>query len=305
MDSETRLQQTIHAWLKQKLGTGYDFAWIHQAAPVGPHERPALYWTAFPSTQRSLPSSALVKLIQGVFDRHKDHSFFLLRQRIWTTAALSEMDRGMVKLTAKRARQIQEETGIRVYKLTGIPEFQSMDTGLFKGIEEIEEHVVAEPEALFFESSLLQPAPPLPEALFKDEREIKAYLENLQAQVPRGDVLHDYNRPIAAMLVGPDRRALALSLHQGSINKTLHAEVCLCQDWARAGRDALIPEGSRLFIGLKPCQMCAAMISHLSRDVRDFRVIYLQDDPGPLAQGTTLQRDGRQISWSELEPELS
>lgn len=286
MDSETRLQQTIHARLKQKLGTGYDFAWIHQSAPVGPHAKPALYWTAFPTSHRFLASSAVVKLIQGLFDRHKDHSFFLLRQRIWTTAPLSEMDRGMIKLTAKRARQLEPA-----------------ESSAFDG--ELEEHLVAPAEALFFESSLLQPVSPLSTEPLQNPGKIKAYLEHVQAQVPRGEVLHDYNRPIAAALVDSKNQVLALSRHQGAVNKTLHAEVCLCQEWARGPEGPRFPEGSRLFVGLKPCQMCAAMISHLSRETRDFRVIYLQDDPGSLAQGTSLERDGRQISWSAFEQELS
>ncbi|MGZ3771208.1 MAG: Bd3614 family nucleic acid deaminase, partial [Bdellovibrio sp.] len=60
-----------------------------------------IYYSFYPRNCEA-PSSAIVKLLQGVFDKFLDQSFFILRNRIYTTAALSEMCRGMVKVVAKR-----------------------------------------------------------------------------------------------------------------------------------------------------------------------------------------------------------
>ena len=61
-----------------------------------------LYYSYYPKQVQS-PSSAVVKLLQGIFDVHVDHSFFILRRRIFTTGKLTEMCRGMIKVVAKRA----------------------------------------------------------------------------------------------------------------------------------------------------------------------------------------------------------
>ncbi|MBO9668108.1 MAG: hypothetical protein J7501_15005, partial [Bdellovibrio sp.] len=72
---------------------GFDLAFVEYKARV--------YFAHFPQRSQA-PSSAVVKLLQGIFDQHLDHSFFILRQRIYTTAAVSEMCYGMMKVVAKR-----------------------------------------------------------------------------------------------------------------------------------------------------------------------------------------------------------
>jgi hypothetical protein len=39
--------------------------------------------------------------------------------------------------------------------------------------------------------------------------------------------------------------------------------------------------------------MCAEMLGHLLSGVKDFKVICLQDDPGPKAKGSRLEKEGR------------
>ncbi|HEY8272480.1 MAG TPA: hypothetical protein VIG33_16425, partial [Pseudobdellovibrionaceae bacterium] len=64
--------------------------------------RTNLYYAYFPKNAVA-PSSAVVKLLQGLFDLQRDRSFFILRNRIYTTAPLSAMCQGMIKIVAKRA----------------------------------------------------------------------------------------------------------------------------------------------------------------------------------------------------------
>lgn len=47
---------------------------------------------------------------------------------------------------------------------------------------------------------------------------------------------------------------------------------------------------------LKPCKMCAAFLHVVRKKCRSFMVTYLEDDPGPLAANTLLDRFGYQLS---------
>jgi tRNA(Arg) A34 adenosine deaminase TadA len=288
MSTEYEPQQAILSVLRKKIGANFEMAWIFHQEPKGPHQASKIYWSAFPKAANGAPSSAVIKLIQGLFDEHRDLSFFLLRQRIWTTGVLSEMDRGMVKVTAKRASSLATVDPVFVAG-DHLPECDWVQVG------ELQSSISL---------SRLASAPPVAPLDLKDEAQVVALLLEIEAQVPRGPTLHDYNRPIAAALWIPPGQILALSLHQGSVNKTLHAEVCLCQNFARQGFNSF-PEGSRVFVGMKPCLMCSAMLSKMSEGLKNFKVIYLRDDPGTLAQGTSLEREGKLISWSAFVPELA
>lgn len=275
MISDPRLHQNIAMVLKKREGEGMSYAWILTERATGPHAARRIHWAGFPEVGEApaVPSSAVVKLIQGLFDRDRDQAFFLLRQRIHTTAPLSEMDRGMIRLAAKRA------TGGVIPAPGEIPGDFSWER-------------VGDPGLLLFESAIAQRELPLAEGSFRSSDELVSHLEGLRSRVPRGQVLHDHDRPVAAALIDRQGNLLAHSVHGGFLNKTLHAEVRLCQDWF-ARRRGGFPEGSRLAVTLKPCWMCAAMVARMSRDLADFAVVYLEDDPGPQARFTPLEKAGR------------
>lgn len=280
MDSELTIQRKCAAWLKEKLGEGYDFAWIYSERAVGPHPASKIYWAAIPKSREQVPSSAVIKLIQGLFEQYWDQSFFLLRQRIWTTAILSEMDRAMVKVAAKRAQQLEGPADSRLGFVPGSDEgFGVVDEVFFR-----RDQIRSDLEKKYVGKELMS------------AREIQTAIDELRGSVPRGEVLHDHNRPISAILIGNDQKVLATSVHAGSLNKTLHAEVRLCQSFA-----SRFPEGSRLFVSMKPCLMCSAMVSHMSQGLHDFQTIYLENDPGRMARGTSLEREGRLIAWVEFK----
>lgn len=126
----------------------------------------------------------------------------------------------------------------------------------------------------------------------QNDQQARELLNALVEQIPRQGALHDLARPIAAAMVDQEGQLLGTSIHQAILNKTMHAEVVLIQKvFASHGR---IPEGATIYCSLKPCRMCAGMA--LAVGVKQIR--YLQEDPGPLARGSTLEKQGKLIHLS-------
>lgn len=96
----------------------------------------------------------------------------------------------------------------------------------------------------------------------------------------------DSDRSVSALLVDSSDHILGWSWNTNAVIRTRHAEWNLC-----AGLMGKIPFGARLWVSLKPCRMCAARIWEQSEDPTKITVIYLEDDPGPFAQGTMLDAD--------------
>lgn len=80
------------------------------------------------------------------------------------------------------------------------------------------------------------------------------------------------------------------------ISQCLHAELTLIfrlgQILSETSIDVL--DGFHLQTTLKPCRMCASFLHVLRGKCRSFRVAYSEDDPGPLAANTLLDRFGYQ-----------
>ncbi len=249
--------------LKQGCGEDWDFAWLtHQDKT---------YFSRFPRTWEG-PSSAVVKLIQYLFDEYVDQSFFILRNRIFSTRALTPMCEGMVQLAAKRATApvIAVDHGL-------VPVAELLELGAEN------QHLVQTRH----EISLPWTAP----SKIRDPIEAEFYLRQLIEQIPRGDVLHDFNRPIAALVCGPEGQVLSWAVNNNAKNKTLHAEVVAVQRFYRNFRQKL-PLETKIYSSMKPCRMCAGMIYEMSENPVKLQTVYFQDDPGPLAQNTILERQG-------------
>ncbi|WP_413568984.1 Bd3614 family nucleic acid deaminase [Bdellovibrio sp. HCB117] len=223
------------------------------------------------------PSSAVVKLLQGLFDRFVDHSFFILRNRIFTTAPLTEMCRGMIKVVAKRATDLI------------IPRNHCLDVqSQFSEIGPAEVNVWPSthlPEPVFKRSQSLFAECALNENLIA----LRQTALSLASQVPRGEILHDYDRDIAAVLVDAEGHLLSFGVNANSKNKTLHAEVNLLQGFYRR-RATKIPAHAILYSTHKPCKMCAGMIYHWSEDPASLRVYYTVEEKGSLSRETILDK---------------
>lgn len=261
IEQQTTIQEQIAFELEAQFGPDYDYAWVtHQGI---------LYFTKYPKGLAG-PSTAVVKLIQHLFDDYVDQSFFILRNRIFTTAKLTSMCEGMVQLAAKRA------TGeIRPFNAQQSTVIPMKEVGLLSGHIFRTKHSVQVPWKAPF--------------LVNDGIEAHFYLDNLISKIPRGEVLHDYNRPIAAMICSAEGKVLSWAVNNNSKNKTLHAEVAAIQKFHETFNTKL-PAGAIIYSSMKPCRMCAGMIVEMAEDPNQIKVIYFQDDPGPLAQNTELEK---------------
>lgn len=226
----------------------------------------ALYYSYFPWDAQA-PSSAVVKLIQGLFDRHIDHSFFILRNRIFTTAPVTAMCQGMVKVVAKRL----------------VGEVFAVDHGLTLSLEKIplgDTEVLAPVRWLSAENQM-----PLEKIKSLEHESQLAWVKRIAALNPRGEILHDYDRDIACLLVDKSGEILAYGLNSNSKNKTLHAEVNMVQRFFRETQTKL-PRGAKVITTRKPCKMCAGMIHDWSEDPTTLEIHYLEDDKS--SQNTVL-----------------
>ncbi|WII72571.1 Bd3614 family nucleic acid deaminase [Bdellovibrio sp. 22V] len=250
---------------------GFDLAFVESKGVV--------YYSYFPRNLAG-PSSAVVKLLQGVFDRFLDHSFFILRQRIFSTAPLSEMCQGMVKVVAKR--------------ITGniVPLNPQMDLAFTYEQVGAADAALLEVQHLNKENALtLQEVRDWfrHQSLHNHEDHLEA-ATRLAAHVPRGEVLHDFDRNIAAVLVDEKDEVLSYGINSNSKNKTLHAEVNLLQRYFKeTGKK--VPAGARLYSTHKPCKMCAGMIYHWSESPQNLQVYYAIEETGGLSRETVLDRE--------------
>lgn len=225
------------------------------------------------------PASAVVTLLQNIFDQFIDHSFFILRNRIFTTGALSEMDRGMIKVVGKRAT---EHVVAQDHNFPELPQFQNVATHNSK-------------ESLHLNSMNRWPKTEvekrLPANSNKDSKELLRAAFSLASEVPRGEVLHDYDRGIAALMFNAEGEFLGFGLNSNSKNKTLHAEVNMVQRYFQeTGR--LLPRGTRIYSTHKPCKMCAGMIFDAAEDPKSLQIFYGIEETGRMSVQTVLDLHG-------------
>ncbi|MCA9494599.1 MAG: Bd3614 family nucleic acid deaminase, partial [Myxococcales bacterium] len=198
------------------------------------------------------PRSPVLDLIQGVSRRWPDRAHALLRRRIRTTA-LAPFDAELVKVLARRVTLLAPGGG-------GSPE----------GVELAEDAAAARAHAR------LVPVAGEPMAA------LRALTEGVVGGAPGMD------RPVGAVLVGPDGRLLAGARNQAGEHPSLHAEVALLQAWG-----APIPAGCTLLVTLQCCRMCAALLVDAAPDLD---VAYLEPDPGKFARLTALTDRERRIT---------
>ena len=232
-------------------------------------EHQGVIYFATCDSKSGLPITATTQLVQYLFDKHVDQSFFILRQRIYSTESATAYAENMVRLAAKRIsfdlRPVDHgiETGSSFEKLAGV------QSGII-----ISKHLTEIQHAI--ENQCNEVTAP-------------AMLKQLVDLVPRGPVLHDHNRAIAAVLTDSAGKVLDVSLNQNHKNKTLHAELLLAQNYYRT-TGQFIPEGSRIYVSLKPCIMCASALLRFCGQHRNIKVYYLNDDPGNKAKNSELER---------------
>ncbi|MEO7164041.1 MAG: Bd3614 family nucleic acid deaminase [Bdellovibrionia bacterium] len=229
-------------------------------------------------------TSAIVQLIQGIYDTHPDQAHTILRNRIYTNAALTEMCHGMIRVAAKRVTGELHPTNHGISPST---EYLGKET-----LEIPERRLSAQQEfpqqfdgfQTFIEKLSSSPASPTQDS---HEQFMRAAIK-LRDLIPRHEgPRYLSQRPIAALLVSETHQVLAWGTNSNSKNKTLHAEINLVQSF-QSKMGGKLPRGSRIYTTLKPCKMCAGMIWTAAEDIRSITVYFLEDDPGPFAKLTVL-----------------
>ncbi len=263
-----------------------------------------VYFARYPKGV-SAPSSAVVKLLQGIFDQFVDHSFFILRNRIFTTSYVGEMEKGMVKVVAKRlcdgivpvkevpSAELESESNLIPTVSSGtkvlapLKALRFLEIGTTPEICVSTRHLNAANEASL--SDLCSIGHMSLKALSNDPSSWLQAAAQLSRANPRGDVLHEFDRGIAAILVGPEGQVLGFGVNSNSKNKTLHAEVNMVQRYYRE-QGQKIPRGSKIYSTHKPCKMCAGMIYDWCEEPQSIEVVYSVEETGRLSSETVLDR---------------
>ena len=294
IESASRILSILHSRVVSP--EEYEFAFvIHQQT---------VFWVAVEKpvqepqdeARAARPFSAVTFLLQLLFDWKMDHSFFILRNRIYSTEKISEMDRGMVKVIAKRLtgelqpgvrsvpseREKWEESELELIdlrsRLSTVPSY----CGPFLKMNDLNRRPIAEIQEYWRRLRAMRPNGVEVEL-------VKELLNWLCEQIPRGSVLHDHDRPIAGVLLSAEGEILSFGVNSNSINKSLHAEVVLLQRYYRETGGGGLPNGVRLFVTHRPCRMCAGMLYRALGEPALIEAVafYYTDVPGVLNYGAS------------------
>ncbi len=215
------------------------------------------------------PYSPVVHLIQGIYDLDPLNAFRFVRKRIYTTARLTPMCLGMVKVAAQRVSELSRPRDHQLkfhFDLREIIPRKMLPSALTQ---------------LFLNQSPIR---------FQSVPEAMNHARALTHQVSQAEQRYESDRPIAALLLSRDLKLLEFAVNTNARNRTLHAEVNLIQTYyARTG--SAVPSDSFIISTRKPCRMCAGMIWHCAEDIQNLNIIYDEEDTGPNARSTILNAE--------------
>ena len=90
------------------------------------------------------------------------------------------------------------------------------------------------------------------------------------------------------MALGPDSEVVGFQTNSNGVARIRHAEVNLVHTLCAMQSEVRVPIDS-VVVSLKPCKMCSALLESFLP--AHCKVLYLEDDPGPLAQNTALEKE--------------
>ena len=251
--SVSALDDDLCQWLKSDSSTQQTFVMIQRGTTV--------YWGLFLANG---PLTPVFQFIHGVFEVNRDHSFFILRQRLWVCGVVTEFCEQVVKVCAKRISKSELSDMLERVRV-------GLETSQFIRISPPSFPKNAWPLL----SEVYLPA-------YDDEKLSRGrFVEKLAAQVERTSVLHDSNWPIGAAVFFKNK-ILSVGRNQSFAVKTQHAEVQMVLRWyLQTGQ--LLPRGCEVWVTHKPCRMCAGLLRYWSEDGADVNVCFLQDVTGGLS----------------------
>lgn len=214
--------------------------------------------------------SAIIELIERIYHAESlggaSRARSILRERIHANYAAAISEREAVKVAAKRLDAPADRPPPAAHA----------------GSTHVRELPEAPPLPIFS-------VPELAPGAILDRAAVPAALERLKRETTRARERWTSDRPVSALLVDRDGRFLAGAWNTNAVIRTRHAERNLCDSLGALVPEGKIPAGATLYVSLKPCRMCAARIWETAADPASLTVIYLENDPGPLAQGTLLE----------------
>lgn len=233
-------------------------------------------FSLFPQGQDA-PSSAVIKLIQGVPSVFADRSLLALRQTVFTTAPFKESCRGMIKVAAKRGRdQLRAvDHGISL----------SMPVREFGQRQDIWSQPLSLPD-----SDRVRGRWRLGDIETRPTDQVLAELEDITVKGFESDQPR-YERPwgIAALLLSASGQVLGTASNDNAVHKTRHAELLLIQDLYQRTQSR-IPAHATLLVTHKPCQMCAGLIFEWSEDPSSLQIHFRHEVNGVRSRHTVFDR---------------
>ena len=223
-----------------------------------------LYFTRVPFFHSPI-ETPITRLIGGLWANEPNSALRMLRERIYTNYELAPLCMGTLKVAAKRYQTLSES------------EF-SKSVQAFHG-----PRVEVEPAPL---SIFNHPETPLPGSALPRGEIIQTLNQLVGSFSETRSKLSSEERSVATILLSADQRVISYAWNSGQKNRAQHAELSLAQNFF-AQHQAGFPEGSCLFVTLKPCAMCSSFILAMS-PAKNFSIEFLFDDPGPASKNSCL-----------------
>lgn len=208
----------------------------------------------------------LTKLVYGINQEFGVERFRYLRIPIETNYKLSNWERGVVKVCAKRCREFRDIS--EAFNIS----HRHLDIGrmLEAGFEQ---HRCENAIGTFENTN---------EALRRVllvEKEMRISF-NAEERFLR-------HRCVAVTIIDQNGKVLVTATNSNAKNQLLHAEVNAFAQLTRHNINELAP-GSTIVTTLKPCIMCANLILEFTRNKKDVKVLAAQDDFGSFGRHNIL-----------------
>lgn len=209
-------------------------------------------------------------LVDAIGHLHPGSAHALLRGRILTTAAPDPADRAIVQVCGRKfAAGVTPAIG-------AVPSLARLDLGpASRASREVHRRASA------------VDAPPSV-AGWSDDALVDLLLGLAPIDARSPERLRD--RPVSALLVGPDGEVLEAARNTNGTNRVRHAEVNLIERWSAGG--ARIPVGASVLVGTQCCRMCAALLVRASEDPTGLDVRFALPETGRFGTHTALQALG-------------
>jgi tRNA(Arg) A34 adenosine deaminase TadA len=222
------------------------------------------------------PSSAIFRLIQGVYEAEPLHAREILRNRVFSTYSPTELCFGAIKVSAKRVHP-ELNLSVPAAGATDLP-FRLVDLSLSASNSHISKPDHAAEARSLDEQG--EGSTDLPLHFMK-------LAMKLADQVTQEGPRYQCDRKIAAILVSKENEILSWALNTNATNRTLHAEINLVQSYFYKN-DSPLPRGCKIFTTLKPCKMCAGAIWTAAEEPLSIQVFFAEHDDGRNARSTIL-----------------